>query len=137
MKLFEDYFSKPEEPETQTDFEKNLFKAYLVLNSEFTKSQNAATSCENIDNELKIPMMMFCMEYPVSDKSNYDLNQIWATQMIKAIYLFQFLESHQKTQPLLAAFLAYFNTPTWHYNEALLPKRACQNKGRIILSHGC
>lgn len=125
LKLFEYYFSKSEEPETQTqaDFERNLFKAYLVLNSEFTKSQNVAfTSCENIDDELKIPMMMFCMEYPVSDKSNYDINQIWATQMIKAIYLFQFLESHQKTQPLLAAFLAYFNAPTWQdYLKSLLP----------------
>jgi len=125
LKLFEYYFSKPEEPETQTqaEFERNLFKAYLVLNSQFTKTQGVAfTSCENIDDELKIPMMMFCMEYPVSDKSNYDINQTWATQMIKAIYLFQFLESHQKTQPLLTAFLVYFNSPTWQdYLKSLLP----------------
>jgi hypothetical protein len=125
LKLFEYFFSRPEEPETQSqeEFERNLFKAYLVLNSEFTKTQGVAfTSCENIDDELKIPMMMFCMEYPVSDKSNYDINQIWTTQMIKAIYLFQFLELHQKTQPLLAAFLAYFNTPTWQdYLKSLLP----------------
>jgi hypothetical protein len=125
LKLFEYFFSKPEEPETQTkaELEVNLFKAYLALNSEFTEKQSIAfSSAQKSDEELKIPMMMFCMQYPVSDKSNYDINQIWATQMIKAIYLFQFLESHEKTQPLLAAFLAYFNCPTWQeYLKSLLP----------------
>lgn len=125
LKLFEYFFSRPEEPETQTqdELEVNLFKAYLVLNSEFTKKQSIAfPSAQESDEELKIPMMMFCMQYPVSDKANYDINQIWATQMIKAIYLFQFLESHEKTQPLLAAFLAYFNCLTWQeYLKRLLP----------------
>ena len=125
LKLFEYFFSRPEEPETQTqaELEVNLFKAYLALNSEFTEKQSIAfPSAQESDEELKIPMMMFCMQYPVSDKSNYDINQIWATQMIKAIYLFQFLESHEKTQPLLAAFLAYFNCPTWQeYLKSLLP----------------
>lgn len=125
LKLFEYFFSKSEEPETQTqaEFEVNFFKAYLVLNSEFTEKQSTAfrTAKESVE-ELKIPMMMFCMQYPVSDKSNYDINQIWATQVIKSIYLFQFLESHAKTQPLLAAFLSYFNCPTWQeYLKSLLP----------------
>lgn len=125
LKLFEYYFSKPEEAEKQThaEFEVNLLKAYLVLNSEFTAKQSIAfPSSQESDEELKIPMMMFCMLYPVSDKTNYDINQIWATQMIKSIYLFQFLELHEKTQPLLAAFLAYFNCPTWQeYLKSLLP----------------
>jgi hypothetical protein len=125
LKLFEYYFSKPEEPETQTqaEFEVNLFKAYLVLNSEFIRRQDKAfESVNEIDEELKIPMMMFCMEYPVSDKSNYDIHQVWATQMIKAIYLFQFLESNPKAKPLLAAFLSYFKSPTWqYYLKNLLP----------------
>ncbi len=125
LKLFEHFFSKPEEPETQSqaEFEVNLFKAYLVLNSEFTKKQSIAfPSAKESDEELKIPMMMFCMQYPVSDKTNYDINQIWTTQMIKSIYLFQFLESHEKTQPLLTNFLAYFNCPTWQeYLKSLIP----------------
>ena len=125
LKLFEYFFSAPEAPEiqTQAEFEVNLFKAYLVLNSEFSEKQNVAfTSANESDEELRIPMMMFCMQYPVSDKSNYDIKQIWATQMIKSIYLFQFLESHKKTQPLLAAFLAYFNSSTWQeYLKSLLP----------------
>jgi hypothetical protein len=125
LKLFEYYFSKPDEPITQSEaeLEVNLFKAYLALNTEFTAKQSIAfPSSQESDEELKIPMMMFCMQYPVSDKSNYDINQIWATQMIKAIYLFQFLESHAKTQPLLIAFLKFFDCKTWEdYLKSLLP----------------
>ncbi len=125
LKLFEYFFSKPEEPVSQSEaeLEVNLFKAYLALNTEFTTKQSIAfPSAQESDEELKIPMMMFCMQYPVSDKTNYDINQIWATQMIKSIYLFQFLETHDKIQPLLAAFLTYFNCPTWQeYLKSLLP----------------
>ena len=66
LKLFEYYFTKPEVPETQTqaEFEVNMFKAYLVLNSEFTQMQSIAfPSAQESDEELKIPMMMFCMQY--------------------------------------------------------------------------
>lgn len=125
LKLFEYYFSRPEEQETQTqaEFEVNLFKAYLVLNSEFSNKQSVAfSSAQESDGDLKIPMMMFCIQYPVSDKSNYDIDQIWVTQIIKSIYLFQFLETHKTTQPLLNAFLVYFNCPTWQeYLKSLLP----------------
>ncbi|MFV5698108.1 hypothetical protein ACM55H_07025 [Flavobacterium sp. ZT3R17] len=125
LKLFEYFFSRPEEAETQTeaDAEVNLFKAYLALNTEFTEKQSIAfASLKGSDEELKIPMIMFCMDYPVSDKSNFDIYQIWTTQMIKAIYLFQFLESNEKAQPLLAAFLAYFNCDTWQeYLKSILP----------------
>lgn len=125
LKLFEYFFSKPTEPETQTqaEFEVNLFKAYLILNSEFTEKQSIAfSSTQESDEELKIPMMMFCMQYPISDKTNYDINQIWATQMIKSIYLFQFLEAQEKTQALFKAFLEHFNCSTWQeYLKSLLP----------------
>lgn len=125
LKLFECFFAKKEEAETQShdEFERNLFKAYLVLNSEYTKKQFVAlSSTDELENELKIPMMMFCMSYFVSDKSNYDIKQIWFTQMIKSIYLFQFLETNKKTQVLLPAFLAYFNCSTWQeYLKSLIP----------------
>ncbi|HEV8081930.1 MAG TPA: hypothetical protein VGP55_01950 [Chitinophagaceae bacterium] len=125
LNLFECFFSQPDERETQTEaeFERNLFKAYLIFNSEFTEKQSIVfSSCELLDDKLKIPMLLFCMEYPVSDKSNYDINQIWVTQTIKAIYLFEFLEANIKTWPLLAAFLTYFNIATWQdYLKSLLP----------------
>lgn len=125
LRLFEYFFSKPDDPVTQSeaDLEVNLFKAYLVFNSEFSQKQSIAfPSSQKSDEDLKFPMMMFCMHYPLTDKTDYDIKQIWVTQIIKAIYLFQFLESHEKTQPLLAAFLAYFNCSTWQdYLKNLLP----------------
>lgn len=125
LKLFEYFFSKNGQQETQShaEFERNLFKAYLVLNTEFTNKQKAAfTSTEDLEDELRLSMMMFCMEYPVSDKSNYDIREIWATQAIKSIYLFEFLETTHKTKNLLAAFLAHFNSPTWQeYLKNILP----------------
>jgi hypothetical protein len=125
LNLFERFFSKEENIETQSDaeFERNMFKAYLVLNSEFTEVQSIAFSSTNeLDDKLKVPMKMFCAQYPVSDKMNYDIHQIWITQIIKAIYLFQFLEKQTNTQPLLDAFLNYFKQPTWQeYLKWLVP----------------
>ncbi len=124
LKLFEYFFSRPDEPETQTheEFERNLFKAYIVLNTEFTQSQQIAfSSTADLDEPFKIPAMLFCMYYPVSDKSNYDIIEIWATQTIKAIYLFEYLESNLQTKPLLISFLAHFNRPSWQeYLNSLL-----------------
>ena len=125
LTLFEYFFQREEEKETQSpaEFEVNFFKAYLILNSEFTKKQYTAfTSTKGLDPDLFIPMMMFCMQYPVSDKANFDIKLIWATQLIKAFYLFKFLESNPKIQHLLAAFLTFFNKPSWQeYLHAFLP----------------
>jgi len=146
LKLFEYFFAQEEKDEKQTDaeFERNLFKAYLVLNSAFTESQNVIEpSTRELDAELRVPMMMFCMDYPVSDKVNFDIKKICITQIIKAVYLFQFLEYHEKTKPLLAAFLLYFNKPTWQiYLKRFLPltTSAIQNNQEghtdILVNHG-
>lgn len=125
LKLFEYFFDKIDNVILQSDaeFERNLFKAYLILNSKYTKAQEAIElSTKELDDELRIPMMMFCIDYPTSDKVNFDIKQIWITQMIKAIYLFQFLEHNEKTKPLLSAFLSYFNKSTWQaYLKSFLP----------------
>jgi hypothetical protein len=116
LTLFELFFSKEEEPETQThaEFEVNLFKAYLVLNSKFTEKQNIAiSSTKKLDEEERIPMMMFCTDYPISDKIHYDIDKFWVTQIIKSIYLFQFLESNEKTKYLLQEYIKYFNKSSW------------------------
>ena len=117
LTLFEIFFSKEAEEETQShaEFERNLFKAYLVLNSQFTNKQNVAMdSTEQLeDDEERIPMMMFCTDYPISDKVHYDIAQIWVAQIVKSIYLFQFLETNEKTQLLLQKFLEYYDKKTW------------------------
>lgn len=125
LKLFEYFFAKQEEAETQThaEFERNLFKAYLILNSEFAKAQDVAiSSTKELDEDIQMPMILFCGYYPISDKTNYDIYQIWVTQLLKAIYLFQYLEANPRTAILLKSFLEYFNSPTWpFYLKRLLP----------------
>lgn len=117
LTLFEIFFSKEAEEETQShaEFERNLFKAYLVLNSQFTNKQNVAmdSTKQLEDDEERIPMMMFCTDYPISDKVHYDIAQIWVVQIVKSIYLFQFLETNEKTQLLLQKFLEYYDKKTW------------------------
>lgn len=116
LKLFELFFSKAEEPETQNqaEFEVNLFKAYLTLNSEFTRKQEVGfTTAKECEDQLQAPMSSFCTQYPIFDKTTYKIEDIWITQTIKAIYLFTFLEAHSKTKNLLNAFLTHFNCTTW------------------------
>jgi hypothetical protein len=77
--LFEYFFKRPAEAQTQTDaeFEVNFLKAYLILNSEYTaKQQKAFDSTKELVRDLAFPMMMFCMNYPVSDKQHYNINEI-------------------------------------------------------------
>ncbi len=128
LKLFETFFQIVDNDVTQTpqEFEINLFKAYLVLNSNFTSRQMAATtSTTELEEELKIPMLFFCMSYVASDVTNYDLSELWITQTIKTIYLFQFLERDARTQRLLAAFLTHFECRSWEeYLKRLLPLTA-------------
>jgi hypothetical protein len=124
LSLFELYFSRVEESETQThaEFERNLFKAILVINTLFTQKQMLAfETTKELDNEIKLPMMCFCMDYPISDKIHYNIYNIWVTQLVKAIYLFQFLESNPQTQILLTKFLKHFDKQNWQeYLKSLL-----------------
>jgi hypothetical protein len=116
LTLFDTFFRLEQHEITQShaEFEVNLFKAYLVLNSQFLVQQkNAFTSTTDLESGFKVPMMMFCMQYPLSDKTSYDIQQIWVAQMIKAIYLFEFLENHPKINRLLQAFIHHFNSATW------------------------
>jgi hypothetical protein len=90
LSLFEMFFSKSDEELTQSDseFELNLFKAYLVLNSEYSSKQGIAiSSTDELDIELREPYMLFSIQYPISDKININLHQIWITQLLKSIYL--------------------------------------------------
>lgn len=119
LKLFDFFFKNcidedTEPAQTSAEFEVNFFKAYLLINTQFTKDQNVAyTSTEHLESELLMPMMLFCGSYPYSDKINYDLSQQWVTQTIKAILLFKFLDAQEQTKNLLEAFLHYYKCVDW------------------------
>ena len=125
LMLFELFFTQNEIAVTQSDgeFEKNLFKAYLTLNSEFISKQLIAfSSTEKCDASMKLSLQYFCSQYPIADKMNYNINHIWITQIIKAICLFQFLESDNNTKYLLDSFLNNFDSKSWkEYLMKIIP----------------
>ena len=126
LKLFEIFFrieTDKDATQTEEEFEINLFKALLVLNSGFTRKQSIASqSTKDLDRELRFSMLMFCSSYPISDKVNYNLSETWITQCFKSILLFQFLQSNEKTKNLLSELLTYFDCTTWReYLKRILP----------------
>jgi hypothetical protein len=73
LKLFEVFFTTEQQKETQSEaeFEVNLFKALLVLNSEYTLKQALAfSSTRKISDDVQLPMFLFCMSFSLSDKIN-------------------------------------------------------------------
>lgn len=125
LKIFERFFNviDNEDEQSNADFERNLFKAYLVQNSEFTEKQSRAfSSVKHFDKEFKLPMMYLCTLFPVSDKMNYSIHDILLSQILKAVYLFIFLDSNDRYRALLNNFLKQFNCATWRdYLKKLLP----------------
>jgi len=116
LKLFERQIPIPENAATQTDeeFEKNVLKGYLVLNSELTRNQSqAGNSVKDLNIKIRLPAMYFCMHFLLDDKVNYNIHDTWITQSIKAIYLFNFMESNPALQLLLTKLLEHFGQPNW------------------------
>ena len=124
LRLFEDLLTRPRSKITQSplEFEQNIFKGYLAQHSDYLQRQMVAfSSCKGLEDNLEVPMSFFCAHYPMSDKTNYYLPQVWCTQVLKAIALFEFLENLPSTNSLLSAFLEHFRQPSWEeYLKTLL-----------------
>lgn len=125
LRFFEFAFSfKTEEPlQSEIESEINLFKAYLLL---LTNETNKETKSKNYLNELKGPYRiaatLFNQVYPVSDFTNYQLGDLFITQIIKAYYLFDFLTSKTECKALTEKFYELFGIKEWReYFQALIP----------------
>jgi hypothetical protein len=118
LQLFEFSFDHLTDKETQTDIETeiNIFKSILYLNEQNIKAQNiASTSIQDVHSDLKIAALSLSQSFPYSELINYDISEVLAAQMIKSIFLFEFLESNSSTKVLLSEFLKYFECPDWKY----------------------
>lgn len=116
LKLFETFFQINENDITQSDseFERNLFEAYLVFNSEFTRKQSTAfSSVAEIPNNIRLSALYFSMHFIIADKINVNLHEMWLTQTIKSIYLFQFLNNDPRFSNILEALLLKFDSVSW------------------------
>lgn len=125
LNLFQYAFENLTEEETQSpvEIEQNIFLAYLALNQLGTQRESIAfSSSKAAPEQLRLAAMFFSQSYPYSDIVNYDEVELFTGQLIKAILLFEYLESNSKTKPLLKTFLKYYDCSNWkEYLHKLLP----------------
>ncbi|MBW8050174.1 MAG: hypothetical protein FVQ77_07525 [Cytophagales bacterium] len=125
LQLFEYCFDNLSNDETQkkAEAEVNIFKAYLYLNEQnTTKEQTAFISTKNLPQWLRIAGISLSQSYPYSELINYDIKEVFVGQIIKSIFLFEFLETNPKTQLLLVKFNKHFNCSDWkEYLNRFLP----------------
>lgn len=116
LELFEYALSNIHSKSTlsNAESERNLFKAYLLLNDENSeKDKIAGKSVEKVVKENYLPELVFSISFAYFDLTNYNLHQELINQFYKSILLFEFLESNEKTHKLLEAFLFEFDCKTW------------------------
>ena len=114
------YISRKKDIKTENiispnDFEIRLFKAYLLLNSEQDRIEEAGQKNLPIDNsEEKLSASLLTLMYHDYDLQNYCLQEIFLVQLIKAIDFFQFIENNNKLKNHLSLFLSNYNCKTWN-----------------------
>lgn len=125
LQLFEFCFDNLTEENTQTgaEAEVNIFKAYLALVEQNKyKEEISSLSIKNLPIELQFAGISLAQSFPYSDLLNYDKIEVFVCQIIKSVYLFEYLESNQRTKPLLAHFLQYFKSSDWKsFLKELIP----------------
>ncbi|MBC7486934.1 MAG: hypothetical protein H7282_09310 [Cytophagaceae bacterium] len=118
LSFFEYCFDKVDknEIETQTtiEIETNILKAYLIINESFFKDEEIAfETSKQSPLEINFSCTMLTQSFPYFDLVDYKPIKILTTQMIKAILLFEHLESTSKTHTLLHSFLEYYKVSNW------------------------
>ena len=119
LQLFEFAFSELEEngEMPSTEFEVNLFKAYLTLNEANTQLEYVTKkSIEKVvDKDLKWAAFNMTARFSQFEFMNYYLGEILTAQLIKAVYLFEFISDNEKCSPVLRGFLDYYDCSDWQY----------------------
>lgn len=116
LQLFEFCFDNLTEDDTQTEAESevSIFKSILFLNERNIELQNVAfTSTQDLEDVSKLAAISLSQSFPYSELINNDVSEVLAGQMIKSIFLFEFLESDPRTNTLLTEFLKHFESPNW------------------------
>lgn len=108
LEFFQYAFDRADESETQSaaETEQNIFLAYLALNQTTRSPENKVIpSVKDLKGEEALPALFFTQSYAYSNLVNYDISELVTGQLIKAAYLFDFLEQAEKTRPLFMQFL--------------------------------
>lgn len=129
LRFFEEAFNLPGDPviKDQPQFEQDVCRGYAALNTQFVQQQDTALAAAKQQPELQqVPELAVLSlasahaDFDIINQENVGL--LMLVQMLKAIRLFQFLETTPVLEPVLTAFLNYYNCPSWQqYLHRLLP----------------
>lgn len=126
LKLLERGFSLPEEQTgTNTEVEKNMFKAYILLNEiDNNKDNNILDSHKDQPTEIKFPLLVLTQTFRYADISVVNYAEVFSEQFVKAILFFKYIEgSHPK---ILSSFLSFYKCTSWqHYLRKIFPLIHC------------
>jgi hypothetical protein len=125
LKLFEYAFNHLEDAHELADqpSEINLFKAYLFLNQENNRIANGNKyKVEQLPIQKKFAAISFVLSIANYDIINYDKRDVIVSQVIRSIYLFEFLEKNDRTKRVLQEFYAHYNCAHWtDFLKKILP----------------
>lgn len=100
---------------SNTEFEIDLFKAYLLLNSEQDKIEEEGRKNLPPEKEKDERMLglFLAMNFHDSDLINYNLSELMIIQLIKSIEFFKYLENRKELNPHLKLFQSKYNCESW------------------------
>lgn len=119
LQLFEHVFGIDQKTTTpfsvsKVDFERRLFKCYLLLNQINTSfDQRVNASVKSVHPDLKPAMFILTQQLAYMDTANYDISNVLVAQMAKAGLFFDFISSDTRVKPHLDTFLGDFEAPDW------------------------
>ena len=111
LKLFETVLTQNQEDIeiSYKDLEILIFKIYLALNTQLNKNDNLIIeSTKKFNQYPNLICLAIGNSLPISDISNYNLKSVFVGQILKAIFLFEFLSTQDSSQTLLENFYARF-----------------------------
>ena len=125
LRLFEYCFEHLDEHQTQTEAEAevNIFKAYLLLNQQYTQNEDLIDRLSRgPTNIIEWAEEFLTHSFVYSELINFSRSVLVSTQIIKTIYLFEFFERNDQYHALLREFVRAFDCTDWkEYLKKLLP----------------
>ncbi|MEQ8362031.1 MAG: hypothetical protein RH948_04125 [Cyclobacteriaceae bacterium] len=99
---------------SDVQIEVNLFKAFLVQNDLLNLTDDKVTeTTENLEFTLRWYGLHFAQSVRFSDVVNFDLYELFISEFIRSVLLFEFLESGPETQALLKEFYKIYEVESW------------------------
>lgn len=92
-----------------SNFEILLFKVYLALNQQHNINDNLVIKTANkFEDYPKLFCLSIGYSLPIFDITNFNIHTVFISQVLKAIFLLEFLDNRKDTEKLLGVFYAKF-----------------------------